>query len=67
MGKGWVLPPPVTVYIRGPIQGYIYPYYNYDPSQKRHILNSELLSMQSSKRVSWSRALNPKENVIPEL
>ena len=23
-GLGWVLPPPVTVYIGGPIKGYIY-------------------------------------------
>ena len=25
-------PHPVTVYIRGPIKGYIYPYYNYCPT-----------------------------------
>ena len=32
MGIIWELPPPVTVYIRGPIKGYIYPYYNYYPT-----------------------------------
>ena len=31
-GLGTAPPPPVTVYIRGPIKGYIYPYYNYYPT-----------------------------------
>ena len=30
--KPWVLPPPVTVYVRGPIKGYMYPYYNHYPT-----------------------------------
>ena len=28
----WVMPPPETVYIRGPIKGCIYPSYNYYPT-----------------------------------
>ena len=32
MGLGWVLPLPVTVYIRGPIEGFMYIYYSDCPT-----------------------------------
>ena len=54
----WVLPPPVTVYIRGPIKGYIYPSYNYYPTVTERGQYPTYVAVSSLSSVLRSEALN---------